>query len=76
VQKVIEHSTAFVNGEIVICKDMHEANTRSRAKDLQKVISSGMVTMTDETGRIASVEEAQAAIATDEGANNRCKPIP
>lgn len=62
VQEVVENSNAFKTGEIVICKSLSEANNRSKAKHLEKVVTSGMKTITDETSQVNTVEDASAAI--------------
>jgi len=63
VQQVIENSTAFKNGEIVECASMDVANAMTEAKRRELKISSGMVTMSDETGRIGDASDAQKAMA-------------
>lgn len=59
-QAVIENSAAFKNNEIVICVSMEAAYQRTAGKELEKTVSSGMVTMTDNAGRVTTPEEAQA----------------
>lgn len=59
-QKVIEGSEAFQNGEIIHCENMDVANAMTQAKRDEKAIMSGMVSMTDEAGTIRSAEDAQA----------------
>ena len=58
VQKIIEQSAAFKNGEIVICKSIEEANQRTAGKVLAKVVTSGMVTLSEETIKVGSLDEA------------------
>lgn len=61
--KVVEGSQAFKNGEIIACASMDVANAMTEAKRHELKVSSGMVTMADETGRIDNAEEAQKAMA-------------
>jgi len=60
VQKVIENSRAFHEGEVVICADMEDAYKRTAGRNMQRVVSAGMVTMQDENAHVRSLGDAQA----------------
>ena len=66
VQAIIERSNAFRDGEIILCKNMKDATARTAGKNLQKIVTSGLRTMMEDTSeRIDTVEEAQRAMIPD-----------
>lgn len=62
IQKVIQQSRAFHEGEVVIVESMEEAYKRTAGRNMQQIVSSGMVTMSEEVTQVRSVGEAQAEL--------------
>lgn len=60
VQAVIEKSGAFQTGEIILCPTLDEAYKMTAGRTMQKVVTSGMISLTEETIRVGTIEEAQA----------------
>lgn len=62
VQKIVETSRAFNEGEIVLCDSMDDAYKRTAGRNMERVVSSGMVTMQDGTAPVRDLKDVQSEL--------------